>query len=566
MSGDVFAQLSIVIVVAAGVAMVMRLLKQPLIMSYILTGIIAGPSFLNLIEARGAFDTFSQIGITLLLFIIGLELSLTVIKQLGKPVFLTAGAILVTVGTLGYLIGIAFHFTVIEAVITGLALFFSSTIIIAKVLSDKKELTRLNGRIAIGVILIDDIVATFALLFVATGKGGQALDIAAIGILVAKGLLLVALLVFVSMKVLPKLTKFMAQSQELLFLFALGWGFGVATIVNMVGFSVEIGALFAGVALAHLPYVHEIGARLKPLRDFFIILFFITLGESLQLHNIEHAIIPALVLSVVAIVIKPAVVMMSLGILGYTKRTSFKTGINLSQISEFSIILVLLATQAGLVGGVLSVVITLVAIITIATSTYLMQYDNWIYTKLEKHLSLFERQNTEEHKYHAKAFPLVLFGYKNGGQQFLKTFREMKQRFVVVDYDPEIIEELERKHIEYLYGDATDPELLAEINIEKAKLVVSIVSDHNVNMSVVRFVRKYNKDAVVICYSKDHNEAAELYDLGASYVMLPHFIGSEKLNMFIHLHGINKHSFDEHRKKHLKEIGRVVLSKQSDRS
>src|SRR5664279_3603348 len=255
--------------------------------------------------------------------------------------------------------------------------------------------------------------------------------------------------------------------------------------------------------------------------------------------------------------------MMSLGLLGYTKRTSFKTAINLSQISEFSIILVVLATQTGIIGGDLISVITLVAIITIAASTYLMKYDNWIYVKLEKHLRFFERQETVERQFHAKIFPLILFGYKNGGQQFLKTFRDMKQRFVVVDYDPEVIEDLERKHVEYLYGDATDSELMSEINIEKAKLTVSIVSDHAVNMSLVRYVRRHNKTAVMICYAKDHNEAAELYDLGASYVMLPHFIGSEKLNLFIHLHGINKHSFDEYRKKHLVEIGRTALANQA---
>jgi Kef-type K+ transport system membrane component KefB/voltage-gated potassium channel Kch len=560
MSADVFTQLSLVLVVAAAVAMVMRLLKQPLLMGYILTGILVGPSLLNLIEARGAFDTFSEIGITLLLFIIGLELSLATVKQLGKPVFLTAMAILLSVGTMGYLLGVAFHFSVAEAVITGLALFFSSTIIIAKVLSDKKELTRLNGQIAVGVILLDDVVATFALLFVAAGKGGQALGVGDIGILVLKGAAVVGVLAFLGIKVLPRLTKQIAKSQELLFLFALAWGFGVATLVNHIGFSIEIGALFAGVTLAHLPYVHQIGARLKPLRDFFIILFFISLGESLQLHDLRAAIVPAIVLSVVVIFLKPLVVMTSLGVLRYTKRTSFKTGINLSQISEFSIILVVLAHQAGLVGNRLGAVITLVAIITISVSTYLMQYDNWIYTKLENKLHLFERETTNEARYRAQVYPLVLFGYKNGGQQFLKTFRGMKKRFVVVDYNPEVIEELERKHIEYLYGDATDPELLADIDFAKAKLIVNTIGDHTVNVSLTQYVRRHNKNTVIICYSRDHNQAAELYKLGASYVMLPHFIGSEKLNMFIHLHGINKDSFEEYRKKHLIQIGRTALS------
>lgn len=560
MPDDVFTQLSLVIVVAAVVAMIMRLLRQPLIMGHILTGILVGPSLLNLVSAKGAFDTFSEIGITLLLFIIGLELSLSVIKRLGRPVFLTAAVILSTVGTLGYLVGVAFHFTPAEAIITGLSLFFSSTIIIAKVLSDKKELTRLNGQIAIGVILLDDVVATFALLFVAASQGGHALGIADVGLLILKGVLVVAALAFLGAKVLPKVTKQIAKSQELLFLFALAWGFGIATLVNHIGFSVEIGALFAGVALAHLPYVHQIGARLKPLRDFFIILFFISLGEGLQISNFTSTILPAAILSVIVIFLKPLAVMISLGGLRYTKRTSFKTGINLSQISEFSIILVVLSHQAGLIGDHISAIMTLVAIVTIAASTYLMQYDNWIYSKLEKHLHLFEREVTHEDKVRAKEYPLLLFGYKNGGQQFLKTFREMKKQYVVVDYDPEVIEELEHKHIEYLYGDATDPELLAEIDFEKAKLIVNIIGDHTVNLSLVRYVRRYNKDAVIICYSQDHNQAAELYKLGASYVMLPHFIGSEKLNLFIHLHGINKRSFDEYRSKHLVQIGRTALS------
>lgn len=561
MHSDVFTQLSLVIVVAAVVSLIMRMLKQPLIMGYILTGIIVGPTFLDLIHEKDAFETFSEIGIALLLFIIGLELSVATVKRLGKPVLVTAMTLLFTIGTIGYLLAIAvFHFTATEAVITGLALFFSSTIIIAKVLSDKKELTRLNGQIAIGVILIDDIIATFALLFVAASTGNS-LTAGEIGFLVLKGAAVVAVLAFLGAKVLPKFTKQIAKSQELLFLFALAWGFGVASLVNAVGFSIEVGALFAGVALAHLPYVHQIGARLKPLRDFFIILFFISLGESLELSNLASAVVPALILSAVVVFFKPLVVMASLGVLGYTKRTSFKTGINLSQISEFSIILVVLATSAGLVGSELSATITLVAIVTIAVSTYLMKYDNWIFSKLEKKLHFFERTGVNEATHEAKTYPLVLFGYQNGGHQFLKTFRSMRQRYVVVDYDPEVIDELEQKHIEYLYGDATDPELLAEINIEKSKLVVNTIGDHSVNISLVKYVRHHNKDAVLICYSSDHNEAAELYKLGATYVMLPHYIGSEQLSLFIHLHGLNKRSFEEYREKHLVEIGHAAVSK-----
>lgn len=557
--GDVFTQLSVVLVVATLMALIMRRLKQPLIVGHILTGILVGPSLMGLIEDKHSFDTFSEIGIALLLFIIGLELSVSVLKRLGKPVLLTAAAIFSTVGVLGYLFGIAFHFTTTEAVLLGLALFFSSTIIIAKVLSDKKEITRLNGQIAIGVILVDDVVATFALLYVAASSSGDLLGPAQIGILLLKGALVVGAMALFAGKVLPKAVKSIAKSQELLFLFALAWGFGVATLFDAVGFSIEIGALFAGVALAHLPYAHQIGARLKPLRDFFVVLFFISLGENLNLESLSSALVPALLLSFMVLTLKPLVVMASLGFLGYTRRTSFKTGINLSQISEFSIILIVLAVNAGMVSDQLGSVVTIVALITIAISTYLMQYDNILFEKFGHSLRMFERKGAVEVKQEARAFPLLLLGYEHGGAQFVETFKSLKKKFVVVDYDPEIIEELERLDIDHLYGDVTDPELLAEINVDSLEMVVNTISEQSINEAIVEHIRKRNSEAVIVCYAKTHDEAAELYRRGATYVMLPNLVGSERLNMFISENGVSRKRFDNYREKHMVQIGRAAL-------
>lgn len=558
MASEVFVQLSLVLAVAAAISYVMRLLKQPLIVGYILTGILVGPSVFHLINENEAFEAFSKIGVALLLFIIGLELSVTVIRRLGKVVFLTAAAILSTVGTIGYLVGLAFNFAPAEAALIGLALFFSSTIIIAKVLSDKKEITRLNGQIAIGVILLDDIIATFALLFVAASKN-NALNGVDIAFLALKGILFILLLFIFSYKVLPRVTKSMAKSQELLFLFALAWGFGVASIVNSIGFSIEVGALFAGVALAQLPYVHEIGARLKPLRDFFVILFFISLGEHLRLDSLGTAIIPAIGLSLIVMILKPLVVMLTLGLFGYTRRTSFKTGINLSQISEFSIILIVLAASSGIIGGSAVSVITLVALITITLSAYLMQFDNEIYSKIQKNLAFFERANAQEKNKNAKSYPLVLVGYSNGGHQYLRTFRSLKKRFVVIDYDPDVIDDLQRADIDYLYGDVTDPELLSEINIESVRLIVNTIGDHEVNKAMVRYIRRRNDRSVIVCYSTNYSEASELYKMGVSYVMLPHFIGSERLSSFISTHGISLGAFNNYREKHMIKIGHTAV-------
>lgn len=558
MHGDAFIQLSIVIVLAAVVAVAMRLLRQPLIIGHIITGIIVGPSLLALIDDRSSFEVYSEIGIALLLFIIGLELNAAVIRRLGRVVVLSAFALLITVGGTGFLAAQLFNFNRTEAIILGLALFFSSTIIIAKVLSDKRELTRLHGQIAIGIILIDDIIATFALLFVASGSG-ESLDAGEVGTLILKGVGLAAIFTLIGAKVLPKVGKFMAHSQELLFLFAIAWGFGIATLINKAGFSIEIGALFAGVMLAHLPYAAEIGARLKPLRDFFIVLFFISLGEGLALSNLMAVLVPALVFSAIVIFLKPVVVMAALGAMRYTKRTSFKAAINLSQVSEFSIVLVILAAATGAVRTDIAAVITLVALTTIALSTYMMQYDNWLYGKLERYLQIFERATTREHEYKAKTYPLILFGYKKGGHEFVKTFRAMKKPFVVVDYSPDVIEHLSRQNIESLYGDATDPELLAELHMSKAKLIVSTIADQPTNLSLLRYITKHNKNAIFICHANDYNEAGALYDHGAAYVMLPHFIGSERMSMFIHRNGLDKESFAQHRKKHLVALGQAAI-------
>ncbi|HSW65780.1 MAG TPA: cation:proton antiporter [Bacillota bacterium] len=557
MHGDAFLQLSVVLVLAAVISLVMRALRQPLIIGYILTGILVGPSALNVVQDHGAFDAFSDLGIALLLFIIGLGLNAAVFRRLGRVVFITALSLLLVVGTVGFGTAQLFHFTTAEAVIIGLGLFFSSTIVIAKMLSDKKEIGRIHGQITIGVILLDDIVATLALLFVVADSGGS-LSAAQVGMLALKGVGLLAVFSIISWRILPKLSKYMASSQELLFLFALAWGFGIAVLVHKVGFSIEIGALAAGVMLAPLPYCAEIASRLRPLRDFFIVLFFVVLGEGLTLGGVGSALWPAIALSLIVILIKPIVAMSALGLLGYTKRTSFKSAVNLSQISEFSIILTVLAFGAGIVSERVSTIITLVALFTIASSTYLMQYSNRLYTWLEPVLQIFERRQTREHEKRNKSYPLILFGYKKGGHEFVKTFRAMGKPFIVVDYNPDIIELLDRQHIDSLYGDATDPELLSELHIHKAKLVVSTITDMQVNAQLVRYVAHYNKDAVIICHADDHNQAADLYEMGATYVILPHFIGSERMGMFLQRNGLSKQKFAEHREKHIVTLGHIA--------
>ncbi len=552
MQDNVFAELSLVIAITAAISLLMKMIRQPLILGYILAGLIVGPTMFNLIHSAETFHAFSSIGIALLLFIIGLGMNITELKKLGRVVILATTASFVTMTMVTYAISSTLlGFTKTEAFLTGLALFFSSTIIIVKILSDKKEQNRLHGQIAIGVILTEDLIATLALLFIVAGQG-EGLDFTQLLTLFAKGVLLLGALALCSTQLLPRVSKHIANSQELLFLFAIAWGFGIATIFKMSGFSIEVGALFGGVALASSPYAREIASRLKPLRDFFIVLFFITLGETMNVSNLSTSILPAIMLSAIVMLLKPFAIISSMGALGYTKRVSFKAGINLSQISEFSIILIVLASANNLVREDLTAIISLVAIITIAISTYLMLYSDQLFPKFDKiKLRLFEKQVSYKESRGAQGYSMVLFGYHHGGHEFIKAFREIGKRYLVVDYDPGVIESLEQQQIPYIYGDATDHELLEEINIHRAKLVISTLSNFEDTQQLVTSISRQNPSAVIICHADNRQEAVKLYELGSTYVMIPQYIGSEKISSFIRKFGLDKNEFNHYRDKHL---------------
>lgn len=558
MNDSIFIQLSLVLAIAAGVSIVMRLLRQPLIIGYILSGIICGPTFFGIIQNHEAFESFSQIGIALLLFIVGLGLNIGVIRSTGKPVFLVFLTNIVLVGAVGFGAGKLLGMTQAESFLIALGLIFSSTIVVIKSLTDKREQNRLYGQIVIGVVLLEDLLATFALLFVATAKNGiTAADVTS---LLGKGALLGVGLTVLGTLVIPKVMKFFASSQELLFTFTLAWAFSVASVFEHAGFSIEVGALFAGVSLASLPYAQEISSRLKPLRDFFLVLFFISLGERLDFGNIHNAVIPAILLSTIAVIIKPFAVSLSLGVLGFTKQTGFKTAAHLSQISEFSVILVVLAVNTKLVNGDLVDIMTLTAMITIAISAYLMKYDDELYRKFQKPLSVFERKSIKEIDKTHTGYKLVLFGYHKGGHEFVQAFRDMHKRYVVIDYDPDVIDTLEHQHIHHVYGDATDYELLEEIGVRKSELVVSTIGDYGTNEQLLTYVLQNNEDAIFVCHANTFDEAAKLYDAGAAYVMLPHLIGSERMSSFIRHNGSNKAAFDRYRKNHIIKIGEAAIS------
>lgn len=553
---NTFYGISLIIGIGALVSLIMKSFRQPLMIGYILTGVLVGPAVLQVLHSPDSLTVFGELGIALLLFIIGLGMNPRVVKEVGRPsVIVTVGQMLIT-GSISWLIMVALGLSNTAALFVSFGLTVNSTIVALKLLSDKKEVSRLYGKLTVGASLVEDIIAAIALLLVASAAGGEGLTVGSLFSLSVKGVLIGTAMYFVTRHMLTRVQKLIASDQELLFLFAMAWGLVSAALLAKAGFSLEIGALAAGVFLAHLPYAQEIASRLRPLRDFFVIVFFISLGTQLTFNQFGDLFWPIVIGSILVVALKPLVIMSILGILGYTKRTSFKTAITLSQVSEFSIILVVLGVQKGLINQEVVVMLTFIALISIATSTYLVTFGDQLYAKFEKYLDLFERRKAQGEIVPEERNELVLFGYQRGGHEFVNLFKKLKKKYVVIDYDPEVVDIIERRRINYLYGDATDIELLEEAGVKHAKLVVSTIPDYDVNLFLLRFLANNNHGAVAIVHADDPMEAARLYEAGASYVVLPHYIGSEKVSAFISKSGLAKKVFRKERIKHLDYLER----------
>lgn len=556
MNTTVFVEFGLLLVITASVATVMKILRQPMIIGYIATGLLVGPQFLNIVSVDTTFEAFSHFGLALLLFIIGLGLNPRVIREVGRASFITGLGQVIFTAIAGYAIARTLNFNPTEAFYIGIALTLSSTIIILKILSDKRETNQLYAKIITGLLLVQDMVATILLISVAsssTNQNNQWMHVLGASMVLASGLVLV------SVFILPRLEKFVSSGQEYLFLFSIAWGFGVASLFSVAGLSIEVGALFAGIALSPLAYSQEVSSRLRPLRDFFVILFFIALGARIEITNLQQDLLPALIFSSYVLIGNPLIVMSLMGLMGYTKKTSFKAAMTVAQISEFSLVFVLLAASMNKIDERIVGIITLVGLITIAVSSYMMLFDETLFRWVGKYLNLFERRYVRREKRALHNADIILFGYKRGGKEFVHTFERLGKKFLVVDYDPDVIEELKQTERTFAYGDANDAEFLDEIDFEKARMVISAISDYQTSMFLTIQVRARNPDAIIIVHAEHPEEAMQLYDHHASYVMMPRYIGSERVSQMISKAGFRRSEFNEARDHHLDYVKKHLI-------
>lgn len=549
-----FAELSLLIVIATAMAVVMRLLKQPLIIGHILTGLVVGPFVLGLVQSTEMLSVMSEIGIAILLFTVGLHLDPNVIRRFGRVSVVTGlGQVLIT-SLVGFLVCTALGFDTVTSFYLAVALSFSSTIIILKLITDKGDTETLYAKIAIGFLLVQDLIAVLLLLGIPLLSTGGASPFEHIARFLGASVLLFAFIIASSRIFLSRLRMFIESSREFLFMFALAWGIGVAALFHEFGFSIESGALIAGVALASLPSREEISSRLTPLRDFFIIIFFIFLGAQLQLADILAQVPVAVLLSLLVIIGNPLILMGILGYLGYKKKTSLQTGFTVAQISEFSLILVALGVSAGHVAPSVLSLTTLVGLITIFCSTYLVMYSDAIYRVLQPYLGIFERADATETKPRKRAYEVVLFGCNRIGYDFAENLLVSGKDFLVVDYDPDIIERLTKARVHAEYGDASDVVFLETLDFKKTTLVVSTIPDPETNALIHRAVQAQNPDTAVMVVAHRLQDALTHYDDGIDYVILPHFLGAQHAAKLAIAHEGDKESYAALREKHIRHL------------
>ncbi|QQG39996.1 MAG: cation:proton antiporter [Candidatus Aenigmatarchaeota archaeon] len=522
---SVFFDIGLVVVASALVALLAHALRQPPIIAYIIAGLLVGP-VLGFVKPSGTLEAFSAIGVAFLLYLIGLNLKPRVLREVGSISFVTGlGQVLFT-SLIGYFIVRAMGFEMVEALYISAALTFSSTVIVVKVLSDKGDLDALYGKVSVGLLLVQDFVSIVVLILITGFASGVPLPVL-VGLTAGKTLLFLALVYLSSRYFLPPVMGYIARSQELLFLAGIAWMFLFAGIAAAAELSIEAGAFLAGVSMASLPYTYDLGSRIRPLRDFFVVLFFIALGTQMTPALIGTILYPALALSLFVLVGNPLIVMVLMGALGYTKRTGFMTGLTIAQISEFSLILMALGLAFGHVTQTAVTLVTLVGAVTIAGSVYMMAHGERLFRLLAPYLGVFERKNIKELKPNMRKYraDTILIGCDRMGRVFLSHMKTAKKKLSVIDFNPAVVKELRAKGYNCLYGDATDAYVQEGLLRLKPKLVVSTMPGFDDSASVIDGFKKTG--SIIFVTAGTVKDAQELYGMGADYVVMPHFLGSE---------------------------------------
>jgi Kef-type K+ transport system membrane component KefB len=519
-----FPLVAIILAIAAAAGLLAVRLRQPLIVAFIGVGILVGPVGTGWVEADSTIELLARMGIAILLFLVGLRLDLHLIRSTGPVALATGlGQVLFT-SVFGYLIAIALGMDSVTAVYVAVALTFSSTIIIVKLLSDKRELDQLHGRIAVGFLIVQDIVVVLVMIaLTAFGQPtGDNLTLS-IALMLGKGLGLLAGIGLLMRYVLPWLLNHIARSQELLVLFGVAYAVAVAAFSEWLGFSSEVGAFLAGVSLAPTAYRDALGSRLVSLRDFLLLFFFLDLGAKLEFSNAAQQITEAAVFSVFVLVGNPLIVIAIMAVMRYPVRVGFLAGLTVAQISEFSLILAALGLSLGHITNATVSLITVVGLITIGGSTYLIMYSHQIYQRIQRWVTVFERTHTkpDEPPGEDADVDVILYGLGRFGSHLADRLSEIGHRFLAVDFDPHRVATNTRNGVTTLFGSAEDVHFLESLPLARARYVISTIPTRETNLTLLHNLRHHNYQGTIALTAHTRHDADQLRAAGADTVLEP---------------------------------------------
>ncbi|MFB6145395.1 MAG: cation:proton antiporter [Candidatus Nanohaloarchaea archaeon] len=524
---------AVLIAVAALTGIIARKTGQPLVIAYILTGLLLGPVGLSLISENELTSMMSELGLVFLLFLIGLEINIDEIREvLGSTVFIGLSQMLLTL-LLGYGLGTIFGLSNIGSVIFGVAAMFSSTALVVKLLTDRDEAFSLPGRLDIGVLLIQDVAVILILALITA-------DASSIYALLERILEIAAMIGFIgglsylsSRYVVSRIFKDISDNQHAFFIHGIAFAFIFISTAHYLNLSMEIGAFFAGLSFAQLPYSRELQERVRPLTNLFMAIFFINFGLQIVPGELTAYIGEAVLASAVLVLGKFSIVFFLVDRSKFTPETSFRSALNLTQVSEFSLVLAALAFSQGLVGSEIVGLISLVTVMTMATSSYLIIFSGRIKQFAEP---LLERLDSEEKKdIDMKSLEnhALVIGYDEVTRHLLPVLEQDFDDVVVVDSDPEDIDELARSDYKFIYGDFRHGDIRKAASLQKADFIISVVPDFEVNREIVEYT---GLEPTVFVKADSIEQAGELYDMGAHYVMIRNILTGEKMKDYIRLY------------------------------
>jgi Kef-type K+ transport system membrane component KefB len=525
---DAFSEFALLLIISALAGAISVRLRQPLLIAYIVVGIVVGPALLGLVTAHDQIDLLAQVGVAVLLFVVGLKLDLQHVRHIGPVALATGLGQLTFTIVFGFILILLLGKGVMEAIYVAVALTFSSTIIIVKLLSDKRELDSLHGRIAVGFLIVQDLAVVLAMMTMSAMRGAGDAGLAEVMVSLIWRVIAAGGLLYVLMRhILPHVVRAMAHSQELLLIFAIAWGTGLAAIGEWAGFSKEAGAFLAGFSLASTSYRDAINARLSGIRDFLLLFFFIDLGSKLDFSTLGGEILPAIVLALFVLIGNPLIVMAIMGFMGYRKRTGFLAGLTVAQISEFSIVFVAMGISLGHVGVEALGLTTLVGLVTIAMSTYMIIYSHPLYEKLAPWLNLFERHKpyreliVERHRRAPDQPDVIIFGLGRYGGRLALGLKEAEIAVLGVDFDPEIARSMRNRGLAVRYGDGQDPNFLDELPLAGTAWVISTLPDVASNRAFLHALKERGYHGEVAVVAREDADGMALKQAGAPTVLYP---------------------------------------------